>query len=87
MTGKSKNGNDFRWLHQDSVELFLDVPSCADDCPISWSPDGRFLVFIASGGPGFYQCMLRIDILTGDIQVMLDHYLFGDWVIMPDWGP
>ena len=84
----SRDGGDVRWVFQETPEMYIYLELyCAEECPITWSPDGNFLAFVAACQDLVNtNCMYRLDIQTGDLVILIDPYIFGNRVYSPDWG-
>ncbi len=89
-----KNGGDSRWLFLPGVTVDTMEPiflnSCWESsgtCRLSWSPDGRYITFVASQGDFYAYELYRLDIKTSEILTLLDSKIFGSLLAEPDWGP
>jgi Tol biopolymer transport system component len=87
----NKDGSGFRWLYQDpdTPELQGDdiTFGCGPGCPLSWSPDGRYIVFQAELCPGGCYQILRFEMETKEMVCLscFNHRNYG--YADPDWGP
>lgn len=88
-----KGGKNNRWLYDSSSAkslleaLFLDYCNYNyGACRLSWSPDGKYLVFVSSTGSAYNYNLFRMDVRTGEIVRLLDPRIIGNQIVEPDWG-
>ena len=63
------------------------TPSISGSTRLSWSPNGRYIVFASSYFPGSYHYeFFRLDLQTGNVIRLLDNNLFS-YPAEPDWSP
>jgi Tol biopolymer transport system component len=88
------NGKNMRWLYlsEPSSDFtgviflnFCDVLS--GTCRLTWSPDGRYIAFVASTIEAYAYRLFRLEVKTGEISILLDPAIYGHLMSEPDWGP
>jgi Tol biopolymer transport system component len=58
------------------------------NCRLTWSPDGRYLAFLAMNQPPYNTYNLyRLDLRSGEIIALVDPMVFNAFLQEPAWGP
>jgi dipeptidyl aminopeptidase/acylaminoacyl peptidase len=60
---------------------------CPDKCRLTWSPDNRYIAFVASSGEAYDFGLYRLDLKTRKITSLIDTSIVGNNILGPDWGP
>lgn len=85
-----KEGKVQRWLYLQPVgkgieEFFCQMCDSRNQGRISWSPDGKYLVFSATYLSDYRTYLFRLNLLTGEI-VILDWNGLYTYTSDPNWG-
>jgi Tol biopolymer transport system component len=94
----SKDGTGFHWVYEspeiiggnkglDESLYFACSNTGANGCRLTWSPDGRYLVFSANQSLVTKTRLLRLDLKTNQIIFLLPPEGNQGEYIEPDWKP
>ena len=88
-----KDGKNNRWLYEsrpdETIYGGLFLQGCNYNygaCRLSWSPDGKYLVFVSSILSEYNYTLFRLDIRTKKIIRLLDPSVYKNQIVEPDWG-
>lgn len=85
--------NSSDWLYQTPPTssmgegiIYLDGCLGTVNCKLSWSPDGKYLAFIAPTlGLGNFE-LFKLDVESKEIKILFDNAVIGNDILNPDWG-
>ncbi|HEX2997176.1 MAG TPA: hypothetical protein VHP14_20305, partial [Anaerolineales bacterium] len=88
----NQDGSGFKWLYRnpDAAEDSTDILSfncdgMANVCRASWSPDGRYIVFVGGNGGMYTFHIFRLDLKTGKVIFLSPVDEYSRFVSEPDW--
>jgi Tol biopolymer transport system component len=82
----NRDGTGFRWANHAIQNFDYDCRRFTGTCRLSWSPDGRYIVFTSPWFMGIGLELYRIDLQTEKIIRLVDDTYFR-YPAEPDWGP
>lgn len=80
------DGTGFHWIGRSTQGWGYDCRGFTGTCRLSWSPNGRYIIFTSPPSMGIGLELYRMDLQTGDAIRLLDNMIF-QYPAEPDWGP
>lgn len=86
-----KEGKNIEWLYEQpkkgEYEEYLCTICNVDHRGISWSPDGKYLVFSATYLGDYTEFIFKLEVTSRQITILVNPFDFLSYSYDPNWGP